>query len=56
MKRRSPLYDYRLFAVLAHGLAAVAFWRTGLLIKLVGSKTVGLVARRRSRSPLREKP
>lgn len=27
-----------LFAVLAHGMAAVAFWRAGLLVKLVGGK------------------
>jgi len=27
-----------LFAVLAHGMAAVAFWRTGLLVKLVGQR------------------
>lgn len=27
-----------LFAVLAHGMAAVAFWRAGLLIKLIGEK------------------
>ena len=25
-----------LFAVLAHGMAAVAFWRTGLVLKMVG--------------------
>ncbi len=29
-----------LFAVLAHGMAAVAFWRSGLLLKLVGRKLV----------------
>ena len=27
-----------LFAVLAHGMAAVAFWRAGLLLKLVSQK------------------
>lgn len=27
-----------LFAVLAHGMAAVAFWRAGLLIKMMGEK------------------
>ena len=27
-----------LFAVLAHGLAAVAFWRTGLVLKLLGMR------------------
>jgi ABC-type amino acid transport system permease subunit len=27
-----------LFAVLAHGMAAVAFWRAGLLMKMVGEK------------------
>lgn len=26
------------FAVLAHGMAAVAFWRAGLLVKMVGEK------------------
>ena len=29
-----------LFAVLAHGMAAVAFWRTELLVKMVWKKTV----------------
>ena len=28
------------FAVLAHGMAAVAFWRAGLLVKMVGEKVV----------------
>jgi len=27
-----------LFAVLAHGMAAVAFWRTGLILKMIGAK------------------
>ncbi|MBI3737626.1 MAG: hypothetical protein HY258_01110 [Chloroflexi bacterium] len=27
-----------LFAVLAHGLAAVAFWRTGLVLKMLGTR------------------
>jgi hypothetical protein len=27
-----------LFAVLAHGMAAVAFWRAGLLVKMIGEK------------------
>jgi hypothetical protein len=27
-----------LFAVLAHGMAAVAFWRTGLLVKMLGMR------------------
>lgn len=27
-----------LFAVLAHGMAAVAFWRAGLLVKMIGNK------------------
>ncbi len=31
-----------LFAVLAHGMAAVAFWRAGLLMKMVGEKLIGL--------------
>jgi hypothetical protein len=29
-----------LFAVLAHGMAAVAFWRSGLILKKVGWKLV----------------
>ena len=28
------------FAVLAHGMAAVAFWRAGLLVKMVGERVV----------------
>jgi len=31
------------FAVLAHGMAAVAFWRAGLLVKLVWEKVAGPV-------------
>jgi hypothetical protein len=34
-------YTYQtppLFAVLAHGMAAVAFWRAGLMLKLVGER------------------
>lgn len=31
-----------LFAVLAHGMAAVAFWRAGLLVKMIGERFVGL--------------
>jgi hypothetical protein len=34
-------YTYQtppLFAVLAHGMAAVAFWRTGLVLKMLGSR------------------
>jgi len=37
-------YTYQtppLFAVLAHGMAAVAFWRAGLLVKVVMQKAVG---------------
>ncbi len=37
-------YTYQtppLFAVLAHGMAAVAFWRAGLLVKVVMGKVVG---------------
>lgn len=37
-------YTYQtppLFAVLAHGMAAVAFWRAGLMVKLVVSKVNG---------------
>jgi hypothetical protein len=29
-----------LFAVLAHGMAAVAFWRAGLLVKMVGARVM----------------
>lgn len=32
-----------LFAVLAHGMAAVVFWRTGLLLKLFAHKLRGMV-------------
>ncbi len=32
-----------LFAVLAHGMAAVAFWRTGLLIKTLSSAFLGFL-------------
>ena len=38
-------YTYQtppLFAVLAHGMAAVAFWRTGLVLKMLGRR-LGLV-------------
>jgi hypothetical protein len=34
-------YTYQmppLFAVLAHGMAAVAFWRTGLIVKMLGAR------------------
>ena len=31
------------FAVLAHGMAAVAFWRAGLLMKMVGEKIFGAI-------------
>jgi hypothetical protein len=34
-------YTYQtppLFAVLAHGMAAVAFWRAGLMVKIIGGK------------------
>jgi len=36
-----------LFAVLAHGMAAVAFWRVGLLLKVFGEK-IGLSGHRQS--------
>ena len=32
-----------LFAVLAHGMAAVAFWRAGLLVKMIGER-IGLLS------------
>jgi hypothetical protein len=34
-------YTYQtppLFAVLAHGMAAVAFWRAGVMVKMIGGK------------------
>ena len=34
-----------LFAVLAHGMAAVAFWRTVLLLKKVGRRSVNAIGR-----------
>jgi hypothetical protein len=34
------------FAVLAHGMAAVAFWRTGLMVKLVWDKLAAPVLRK----------
>lgn len=42
-----------LFAVLAHGMAAVAFWRAGLLVKLASSN--GFSRWGRLKSLLREK-
>ena len=36
-----------LFAVLAHGMAAVSFWRAGLLVKAVLAKVRGLMTRTR---------
>jgi hypothetical protein len=43
------------FAVLAHGMAAVAFWRAGLMVKLVLSKLVGLVILNSKRFPFSER-
>ena len=34
------------FAVLAHGMAAVAFWRAGLMVKLVWGKLAGPILRK----------
>jgi len=34
------------FAVLAHGMAAVAFWRAGLMVKLVWGKLTGTVLKK----------
>jgi hypothetical protein len=34
-----------LFAVLAHGMAAVAFWRAGLLMKMVGDRLLRAVSK-----------
>jgi hypothetical protein len=44
-------YTYQtppLFAVLAHGMAAVAFWRAGLLVKVVGYKLQSFFPHRNS--------
>ena len=38
-------YTYQtppLFAVLAHGMAAVAFWRAGLMVKMLGEKILSI--------------
>ena len=40
-----------LFAVLAHGMAAVAFWRAGLMVKLVWGKWVAPWFRKIKRTP-----
>jgi hypothetical protein len=42
------------FAVLAHGMAAVAFWRAGLMVKLVWGKLVLPVVRKRKSTPTPE--
>jgi hypothetical protein len=45
-------YTYQtppLFAVLAHGMAAVSFWRAGLLVKVVLSKVRPLFFKSRAR-------
>jgi hypothetical protein len=34
------------FAVLAHGMAAVAFWRAGLMVRLVWKKVSGLIRKK----------
>ncbi|HEX5836664.1 MAG TPA: hypothetical protein VFY26_02455 [Anaerolineales bacterium] len=47
-------YTYQtppLFAVLAHGMAAVAFWRAGLVIKRIGTRLGLLINRPASASP-----
>ena len=42
------------FAVLAHGMAAVAFWRAGLMVKLVWKKLAGPLLRKlRLESPVK---
>jgi hypothetical protein len=38
------------FAVLAHGMAAVSFWRAGLVVRLVWEKTLGRLFARRAAS------
>ena len=40
-----------LFAVLAHGMAAVSFWRAGLMVKLVWEKLARLILKRVKRAP-----
>jgi hypothetical protein len=40
-----------LFAVLAHGMAAVSFWRAGLMVKLVWSKLAGPVLKKLRNAP-----
>ena len=42
------------FAVLAHGMAAVAFWRAGLMVQLVWGKLAGPVFKKRRSAPNRE--
>lgn len=42
-----------LFAVLAHGMAAVAFWRAGLVVKMIGGQIRAGRARPREVSPER---
>jgi hypothetical protein len=47
-------YTYQtppLFAVLAHGMAAVAFWRAGLMVKLVWGKLAGPVLKKQKSAP-----
>jgi hypothetical protein len=39
------------FAVVAHGMAAVAFWRAGLMVKWVWGKVVGTVKKRLKQEP-----
>jgi hypothetical protein len=39
------------FAVVAHGMAAVAFWRAGLMVKWMWGKLVGPVIKRLRNSP-----
>jgi hypothetical protein len=39
------------FAVLAHGMAAVAFWRAGLMVQLVWGKLAGPVLKKLSNAP-----
>ena len=42
------------FAVLAHGMAAVAFWRAGLMVKLVWGKLTAPVLKRLRNTPVPE--
>ncbi|MBI5946066.1 MAG: hypothetical protein HY864_17020 [Chloroflexi bacterium] len=44
-----------LFAVLAHGMAAVAFWRAGLIVKMIGGR-IGLLKQQQVGAQLEAQP